>query len=142
MTREAPGRRRKATALTSAVKRRCLEMIEDGEFITDIAARLNVARQSLYRARIQDNAFRRAWDKAAKIGRRIQADEAEREMDLRGRIGWLEPKFYEGKICGLACREFARSPRPSQTHVSRGAADLHTKSSVWMVCLFSASPGR
>ena len=36
-----------------------------------------------------------------KIGDMIQLSECEKEADFRGRLGWLEPKFYEGRVCGF-----------------------------------------
>ena len=84
-----------------ARRKRALELIESGEFIVDVATIIGVSRQTLYREKGKNEAFAKAWKEAEAIGHKIQADVTEQEMDFRGRIGWIEPKFFEGRICGF-----------------------------------------
>jgi len=82
-------------------RRKALELIRSGEQIIDVADAIGVARQTLYALRRADPDFAREWDEAADIGDMIQLNECEKEADFRGRLGWLEPKFYEGRVCGF-----------------------------------------
>ena len=66
-----------------------------------MAEQLGVTRQALWKLRKRDEAFSKAWDDAAEIGDSIKVSVLEKEADFRGQIGWLEPKFYEGRICGF-----------------------------------------
>ncbi|MGI9452075.1 MAG: hypothetical protein ACR2QH_15760, partial [Geminicoccaceae bacterium] len=77
-----------------------MELIRSGEQIIDVADAIGVARQTLYALRKADPVFAKEWDEAADIGDMIQLSECEKEADFRGRLGWLEPKFFEGRICG------------------------------------------
>ena len=87
--------------MNEARRKRALEFIESGEFIVDVAEIIGVSRQTLYREKGKNEAFAKAWKEAEAIGHKIQADVTEQEMDFRGRIGWVEPKFFEGRICGF-----------------------------------------
>ena len=93
--------RKKPVQLTKARQAKALALLESGEFICNVADQIGVTRQALFKLRKRDKAFRKAWDEAAAIGEGIQASLCEEEMDFRGRIGWLEPKFFEGRICDL-----------------------------------------
>lgn len=108
MTKVTPKRRKKPAksrkkhvAMNDARRKRALELIESGEFIVDVAEIIGVSRQTLYREKGKNKAFAKAWQDAEAIGHKIQADVTEQEMDFRGRIGWIEPKFFEGRICGF-----------------------------------------
>ena len=90
--------------LTLKKRRRALELIRSGELVIDVADSIGVSRQALYALRKTDPDFAKEWDEAVDIGARIQLGELEKEADFRGRIGWLEPKFYEGRICGYIPR--------------------------------------
>lgn len=87
--------------MTPKRRRKALELIRSGEHVVDVADAIGVARQTLYALRKTDPDFAREWDDAADIGDLIQLSECEKEADFRGRLGWLEPKFYEGKVCGF-----------------------------------------
>lgn len=87
--------------LTKKLKELVIARIESGDQIIDIADALGVTRQALYKARRDHKAFREAWDAAKEIGDQIQLSACEKEADFRARIGWLEPKFFEGRICGF-----------------------------------------
>lgn len=87
--------------MNDARRKRALELIESGEFIVDVADSIGVSRQTLYREKWKNKAFAKAWDEAEVVGHQIQASLTEQEMDFRGRIGWLEPKFFEGRVCGF-----------------------------------------
>ena len=87
--------------MTRKRRRKALELIRSGEQIIDVADAIGVARQTLYYLRKTDPDFAREWDEAADIGDLIQLSECEKEADFRGRLGWLEPKFYEGRVCGF-----------------------------------------
>ncbi len=87
--------------MTLKRRRKALELISSGEHIIDVADAIGVARQTLYALRKADPEFAREWDEAADIGDLIQLSECEKEADFRGRLGWLEPKFYEGRVCGF-----------------------------------------
>ncbi|MDH3662914.1 MAG: hypothetical protein OEU92_23290 [Alphaproteobacteria bacterium] len=78
-----------------------MELIRSGEQIIDVADAIGVARQTLYALRKADPDFAREWGEAADIGDLIQLSECVKEADFRGRLGWLEPKFYEGRVCGF-----------------------------------------
>ncbi|MGI9509060.1 MAG: hypothetical protein ACR2QJ_06900 [Geminicoccaceae bacterium] len=78
-----------------------MELIRSGEHIIDVAEAIGVARQTLYALRKTDPDFASEWVEAADIGDLIQLSECEKEADFRGRLGWLEPKFYEGRVCGF-----------------------------------------
>ena len=93
--------RKKPIQLTKARQAKALALLESGEFICNVADQIGVTRQALFKLRRRNEAFRKAWDEAAVIGEGIQASLCEEEMDFRGRIGWLEPKFFEGRICGF-----------------------------------------
>ena len=71
--------------MTLRRRRKALELISSGEHIFDKA----------------DPAFARDWDEAADIHDLIQLSECEKEADFRGRLGWLEPQFYKGRVCGF-----------------------------------------
>jgi DNA-binding XRE family transcriptional regulator len=87
--------------MTRKRRQKALELIRSGEQIIDVADAIGVARQTLYALRKTDPEFAREWDEAADIGDLIQLSECEKEADFRGRLGWLEPKFYEGRVCGF-----------------------------------------
>lgn len=87
--------------MTLKRRRKALELISSGEQIIDVADAIGVARQTLYALRKADAEFAKEWDEAADIGDLIQLSECEKEADFRGRLGWLEPKFYEGRVCGF-----------------------------------------
>jgi DNA-binding XRE family transcriptional regulator len=87
--------------MTRKRRQKALELIRSGEQIIDVADAIGVARQTLYALRKTDPAFAREWDEAADIGDLVQLSECEKEVDFRGRLGWLEPKFYEGRVCGF-----------------------------------------
>ena len=87
--------------MNDARRKRAIELIESGEFIVDVADSIGVSRQTLYREKAKNEAFAKAWIEAETIGHQIQANMTEHEMDFRGRIGWLEPKFFEGRIVGF-----------------------------------------
>ena len=87
--------------MTRKRRQKALELIRSGEQIIDVADAIGVARQTLYALRKTDPDFAREWDEAADIGDKIQLSECEKEADFRGRLGWLEPKFYEGRVCGF-----------------------------------------
>ena len=76
-------------------------MLESGDFVCEIADRIGVTRQALHKLRKSDPEFSDAWDEAAEIGEEIQLSLCEQEADFRGRIGWLEPRFFEGRVCGF-----------------------------------------
>lgn len=100
-TRKARKRRKQYTRLTAERKELVLEKLRSGDFITAIADAIGVSRQALYWAKGNDAVFAKAWEEAEAIGLQIQLNITEEEMDFRGRIGWLEPKFFEGRICGF-----------------------------------------
>ena len=87
--------------LTRKRRQKALELIRSGEHVIDVADAIGVTRQTLYYHRRTDPDFAREWDEAADIGDLIQLSECEKEADFRGRLGWLEPKFYEGRVCGF-----------------------------------------
>ena len=93
-------KRKKRVEMNDERRARALELLEEGEFVVDIAQAINVHRQTLFRERKRNKAFGEKWKEAEAIGREIQANLTEQEMDFRGRIGWIEPVFYEGKVCG------------------------------------------
>lgn len=101
MTKLSSKARKKPVKLTKERQARALALIESGEFLCDVATQIGVTRQALFALRQRDEAFREAWNAAEEIGNQIQAAETEQEMDFRGRIGWLEPRFFEGHICGF-----------------------------------------
>ncbi|MGI9491803.1 MAG: helix-turn-helix domain-containing protein [Geminicoccaceae bacterium] len=101
MTRVTPKRRKKPVGMNEPRRQRALALIEAGEFITQVADQIGVSRQTLYREKRRNKAFANAWEEAEAIGHQIQASLGEEEMDFRGRLGWLEPKFHEGRICGF-----------------------------------------
>ena len=86
--------------LTKKLRALILDRIESGDQIVDIADAIGVTRQALYKAKLIDEDFGKQWAEAAEIGQQIQLSECEKEADFRGRIGYLEPKFFEGRICG------------------------------------------
>jgi hypothetical protein len=90
--------------LTSKVRQTVLEQIEAGETISNVASAAGVSRQALYKLKKIDEGFAAKWDEAAAIGVQIQLAECEQAMDYRGRLGWLEPKYHEGKIVGAVRR--------------------------------------
>jgi len=87
--------------MTRKRRQKALELIRSGEQIIDVADAIGVARQTLYALRKADPDFAREWGEAADIGDLIQLSECVKEADFRGRLGWLEPKFYEGRVCGF-----------------------------------------
>lgn len=87
--------------LTKKIRAIVLEKIRSGDQIIDIADAVGVTRQALYWLKINDVEFGKEWEEAAEIGQMIQLSECEKEADFRGRIGYLEPKFYEGNVCGF-----------------------------------------
>lgn len=87
--------------LTRKRRQKALELIRSGEHVIDAADAIGVTRQTLYYHRKTDPEFAREWDEALEIGGLVQLSECEKEADFRGRIGWLEPKFFEGHICGF-----------------------------------------
>ena len=101
MTDLTPRRRKKPVKLTKERQARALALLESGEFICDVADQIGVTRQALFELKKRDEAFAKAWGMAEEIGMEVQATETEREMDVRGRLGYLVPKFYEGRICGF-----------------------------------------
>lgn len=101
MTKLTPRSRKKPVRLTKERQAQALALLESGEFICDVADRIGVTRQAIFKLKKKDEAFRKAWDEAAEIGEGIQASLCEQEMDFRGRMGWLEPKFFEGNVCGF-----------------------------------------
>ena len=96
-----PRARKKPVRLTKARQAMALDLLKSGGFVCNVADQIGVTRQALFELRRRDEEFRKAWDEAAEIGDGIQASLCEEEMDFRGRIGWLEPKFFEGRICGF-----------------------------------------
>lgn len=101
MTKLTPRSRKKPVRLTKERQAKALALLESGEFICDIADQIGVTRQAIFKLKKRNEAFGAAWDEAAEIGEGIQASLCEQEMDFRGRIGWLEPKFFEGRVCGF-----------------------------------------
>ena len=65
-----------------------------------MADQIGVTRQALWKLRKNDEEFAKAWDEAAEIGDRIKVSVLEKEADFRGQVGWIEPKYFEGRICG------------------------------------------
>lgn len=101
MTKLTPRSRKKPVRLTKERQAKALALLESGEFVCDVADQIGVTRQAIFKLRKTNEAFGAAWDEAAEIGEGIQASVCEQEMDFRGRIGWIEPKFFEGRICGF-----------------------------------------
>ena len=101
MTRITPKRRKKPVEMNDRRRKRPFELIESGEFILQVADQIGISRQTLYREKWKNKEFAQAWEEAETVGHQIQAALGEQEMDFRGRIGWLEPKFYEGRVCGF-----------------------------------------
>lgn len=87
--------------LTKRIRAIVLDKIRSGDQIVDIADAVGVTRQALYKAKLVDEEFGNEWEEAAEIGQLIQLSECEKELDFRGRVGWIEPKFYEGRVCGF-----------------------------------------
>jgi len=102
--RKTAKNRKKRVPMTVARKKRVLELLRDGDFINAIADIVGVTRQTLYYHKEADPEFAADWKKAEAIGQQIQLNATEEEMDFRGRIGWIEPKFYEGRVCGYVPR--------------------------------------
>ena len=94
-------RRKQYTRLTAEKKELVLEKLRSGDFITAISDAIGMSRNGLYNAKGSDPSFAKAWEEAETIGLQVQLNVTEEEMDFRGRIGWLEPKFYEGNVCGF-----------------------------------------
>ena len=69
-----------------------------------MADAIGVSPQALFYLRRRDPNFAKEWDETPDIGNDVQLSELEKEADFRGRIGWLQPKFFEGKICGFVPR--------------------------------------
>ena len=92
------------TKLTPEVRKTVLEQIEAGETILNVAKAAGVTRQALYKLKKSDADFAAQWEEAIEVGIQIQFAEAEEAMDLRGRLGWLEPKYHDGKIVGAVRR--------------------------------------
>jgi hypothetical protein len=70
-----------------------------------------------------------AYVKAFEDAREQRADLLEREADRRAIEGWLEPAFYQGKVCGavrkysdmlLLARLRAEKPQKYRDHVEIG----------------------
>ena len=90
--------------LTKKIRTIVIEKIKSGDQIVDIADAVGVTRQALYWLKLNNDEFGKEWEEAAKIGQLIQLSECEKEADFRGRIGYLEPRFYEGRLCGYVMK--------------------------------------
>lgn len=64
--------------------------------VTKAAEAVGVNRVYLYEVRAEDEAFKKQWEEAAKLGALRLEDEARR----RAIDGWEEPVWHKGKRCG------------------------------------------
>ena len=58
--------------VTAIAKSEFLDRLEQGDTVQAIADGMGIKRQSLYRHRLADETFRKAWSEAASIGSKIR----------------------------------------------------------------------
>ena len=90
----------KVSKVTAGKRAEFLQRLEEGDTVQAIADAMGIRRQSFYRHRQANEAFRNAWIDAALIGAKIKLAELEKEADRRAVEGWLEPAFHHGKKIG------------------------------------------
>lgn len=89
---------KRSASLLEAQRRMFLQRLSETGNVTDAAGHAGLNRCALYRARANNRAFGLAWETALELGIEAIEDEAVR----RATEGWLDPVFYQGKVCGQA----------------------------------------
>jgi hypothetical protein len=87
---------RQGVELDEKRKARFLARLEETGNVTLSAAAAKVSRNTLYRHRREDEAFRKRWAEAEELGDGALEDEAR----VRATQGWLRPIFQGGKLVG------------------------------------------
>ena len=108
---------------TPEVKQKYLELFTQTGRVSDSAKACGISGTTIKDHRRQDPQF----DAACKIAYGLYCDSLEAEVFRRAVLGWNEPVFYRGEVCGHIQRW---SDRMLELHVKRHIPEYREKQTV------------